>query len=153
MKKGHDSTDKQNDDKLICKKKNKETKIENENSQKKKNQKRSLLLKKKNKEETKGDDTIENDAENEEEESESEENEEITSDKKENQGVFDFDESEDKKMTENIILKAEGDDDDEKPFEGKGKDFFDLYGKEFDHNKLMQGQRKTYDFLRNMIKK
>jgi len=138
-KEADDSSDEQN---LICKKKKKLTKTENKNNKKKKNQKTSLLLKKKKKEETKEDESIEKDAENKEEESESEENED--------QGMFGCSLSKDKKMTENIILKAEGG---EEPFEGKGKDFFDLYGKTFDHDKLQQGQRNLFDMFHNMIPK
>ena len=52
----------------------------------------------------------------------------------------------DQKMTENIILKAEGGD---KDFKGSGQEFLDLYEKDYDHEKfLVQQKRFKTDFAR-----
>ena len=48
-------------------------------------------------------------------------------------------------------MKAFGDK--EKPFEGGGKDFYDLYGEEFDHDEMIGGQRGLFDILHKDFKR
>lgn len=56
----------------------------------------------------------------------------------------------DKKMTENIILKtstpSEGDD---KPFTGTGKEFLELYGKDYDHERTLEQKRRIMSLFRS----
>lgn len=59
----------------------------------------------------------------------------------------------DKKMTENIIMKAspvseEGDD---KGFRGKGQEFLELYGKNYDHDKFLEQQKKYRDYFGSLL--